>query len=118
MEWMNWRNGFWTHTPISIKELLGTGKNQITFDRVPSMRRPDMRPKMPMSRCACGCLKPRLAAEGVTGVYESTERPLVQVITDMEREGVLVDRAVLSRLSGEFAQKMAAMEDEIFDAGR
>ena len=55
-----------------------------------------------------------LAAEGVTGVYESTERPLVQVIKDMEREGVLVDRAVLSRLSGEFAQKMAGMEDEIY----
>ena len=26
MEWMNWRNGFWTNA-ISIKELLGTGKS-------------------------------------------------------------------------------------------
>ena len=106
---------FLDHTPISIKELLGTGKNQITFDRVPvdeatryAAEDADVTLRLWLH------LKPRLAAEGVTGVYESTERPLVQVITDMEREGVLVDRAVLSRLSGEFAQKMAAMEDEIY----
>ena len=106
---------FLDHTPISIKELLGTGKNQITFDRVPvdeatryAAEDADVTLRLWLR------LKPRLAAEGVTGVYESTERPLVQVITDMEREGVLVDRAVLSRLSGEFAQKMAAMEDEIY----
>ena len=106
---------FLDHTPISIKELLGTGKNQITFDRVPvdeatryAAEDADVTLRLWLH------LKPRLAAEGVTGVYESTERPLAQVITDMEREGVLVDRAVLSRLSGEFAQKMAAMEDEIY----
>ncbi|MEC7595134.1 MAG: DNA polymerase, partial [Pseudomonadota bacterium] len=106
---------FLDHTPISIKELLGTGKNQITFDRVPvdeatryAAEDADVTLRLWFH------LKPRLAAEGLTGVYESTERPLVQVITDMEREGVLVDRAVLSRLSGEFAQKMAAMEDEIY----
>ncbi|MEC8099036.1 MAG: 5'-3' exonuclease H3TH domain-containing protein, partial [Pseudomonadota bacterium] len=106
---------FLDHTPISIKELLGTGKNQITFDRVPvdeatryAAEDADVTLRLWLR------LKPRLAAEGVTGVYESTERPLVQVISDMEREGVLVDRAVLSRLSGEFAQKMAAMEDEIY----
>ena len=107
---------FLGHTPISIKELLGTGKNQITFDRVPvdeatryAAEDADVTLRLWLH------LKPRLAAEGVTGVYESTERALVQVITDMERQGVLVDRTVLSRLSGEFAQKMAAMEDEIFE---
>ena len=36
------------------------------------------------------------------------------VLRQMESEGILIDRSVLSRLSGEFAQKMAAMEDEIF----
>jgi len=39
---------------------------------------------------------------------------LVAVLRQMESEGILVDRSVLSRLSGEFAQKMAAMEDEIY----
>jgi DNA polymerase I len=50
----------------------------------------------------------------MVGVYQTTELPLVAVLRQMESEGILIDRSVLSRLSGEFAQKMAAMEDEIF----
>ncbi len=58
-------------------------------------------------------LKPRLAAEGMTTVYETLERPLVDVLMRMERHGVAIDRQILSRLSGEFAQRMAGLEDEI-----
>jgi DNA polymerase-1 len=58
-------------------------------------------------------LKPRLAAERVTTVYETLERPLVAVIADMERAGIKVDGAILSRLSGTFAQGMARLEDEV-----
>ena len=36
-------------------------------------------------------LKPRLAAERMTTVYETLERPLVAVLADMERAGVKVD---------------------------
>ncbi|MBU1209866.1 MAG: DNA polymerase I [Alphaproteobacteria bacterium] len=55
-------------------------------------------------------LKPRLVAEGMTTVYETLERPLVRVIADMEREGVKVDRAILSRLSGTFQQRIGALD--------
>jgi DNA polymerase-1 len=41
------------------------------------------------------------------------ERPIVPVLAEMERHGVRVDRAALSRLSGDFAQRMAALESEI-----
>ncbi len=58
-------------------------------------------------------LKPRLAAEHVTTVYETLERPLIPVLARMERRGISIDRQVLSRLSGEFAQKQGAVEDEI-----
>ena len=50
-------------------------------------------------------LKPRLAAERVTRVYERLERPLVPVLARMEQRGIKVDRQILSRLSGKFAQK-------------
>ncbi len=59
-------------------------------------------------------LKPRLAAERVTRVYEAIDRPLVAVVAEMERIGVIVDRAVLARLSGQFAQNIARLEEEIF----
>ena len=59
------------------------------------------------------CLKPRLAAERMTTVYETLERPLVPVIVDMERAGIKVDRAILSRLSSAFAQGIARLEEEV-----
>jgi DNA polymerase-1 len=58
-------------------------------------------------------LRPRLVAEHVTGVYETLERPLLPVLARMERRGISVDRQVLSRLSGEFAQRAAGLEAEV-----
>jgi DNA polymerase-1 len=58
-------------------------------------------------------LKPRLTAERVTTVYETLERPLIQVIADMERCGIRVDGAILSRLSSTFAQGVARLEEEV-----
>ena len=49
-------------------------------------------------------LKPRLPAERRATVYETLERPLVDVIGRMEMRGISVDRQILSRLSGDFAQ--------------
>lgn len=59
-------------------------------------------------------LKPRLAAERMTRVYETLERPLVPVIVDMERAGIEVDPAILARLSGTFAQRAAQAEDRVY----
>jgi DNA polymerase-1 len=60
-------------------------------------------------------LKPRLPAESMTRVYESLERPMIETLARMERRGVRIDRQILSRLSGEFAQDMARLETEIFE---
>ena len=59
-------------------------------------------------------LKPRLPAERMTNLYETLERPMVPVLARMEERGVKVDRQALSRLSGEFAQKLGGLEDEIY----
>ena len=60
-------------------------------------------------------LKPRLAAERVTTVYETLERPLLPVIAAMERDGIQVDREILARLSGAFAQRAAEHEALIYE---
>ncbi|MFS9599068.1 DNA polymerase, partial [Klebsiella variicola] len=59
-------------------------------------------------------LKPQLAAKRVASVYERLERPLVETLAKMEERGISVDRQMLSRLSGDFAQRAAALEDEIY----
>nr|WP_325248433.1 DNA polymerase I [Amylibacter sp.] len=108
------------HKPISIKTLLGTGKSAKTFDMVPvedavkyAAEDADVTLRL------WQMFKPQLHASKVTTVYETLERPLVPVLATMEMNGIKVDRDHLSRMSNNFAQKMAALEDEIHQmAGR
>ena len=103
------------HKPISIKELLGTGKSQITFDQVPLEKAtPYAAEDADITFRLWQMMRPKLVKDRVVSVYQTTEKPLVPVIVDMEKNGICVDRNVLSRLSGEFAQKMAAMEEYIY----
>jgi DNA polymerase I len=58
-------------------------------------------------------LKPRLAAERMTTVYETLERPLLPIVVGMEGAGIKVDRSILSRLSSTFAQRIAQLDEEV-----
>lgn len=103
------------HKPIPIKELLGTGKSQITFDRVPLKEATAYAAEdADITFRLWRIMRAELVRAGVVSVYQTTEKPLVPVIVEMEKNGVTVDRHVLSRLSGEFARKMAAMEADIY----
>ena len=102
------------HTPIAFKEVAGSGKSSVTFDRVAIDRATAYAAEdADVTLRLWRLLKPRLAAEGLTTVYETLERPLVPVIAAMERRGIAIDRQMLARLSGDFAQGMARLEAEI-----
>jgi DNA polymerase-1 len=60
-------------------------------------------------------LKPRLAAERMATVYETLERPMVGILSDMERAGIKVDPSILSRLTSTFAQRITRLEQEIYE---
>ncbi|MEL7154570.1 MAG: DNA polymerase I, partial [Pseudomonadota bacterium] len=108
------------HTPIPIKPLLGSGKSARTFDRVPiedavryAAEDADITLRL------WQLFKMQLHRAQVTRVYERLERPMISVLSRMERSGIKVDRDTLSRMSNAFAQKMAGLEDEIHElAGR
>jgi DNA polymerase-1 len=108
------------HKPISIKTLLGTGKSAKTFDMVPIDEAVKYAAEdADITLRLWQMFKPKLHTVGVTTVYETMERPLVPVLATMEMHGIKVDRDVLSRMSNNFAQKMAGLEDEIHTlAGR
>jgi DNA polymerase-1 len=102
------------HTPIPFKDVCGTGKKAITFGEVPIDRATayaaeDADVTLRLYRH----LKPRLAIEGGTRVYERVDRPLIPVVAVMEREGIRVDRARLAKLSEEFAIEIGRLEGEI-----
>jgi DNA polymerase-1 len=102
------------HATLSFGELTGSGKGKLTFDQVAIDRATaysaeDADVILRLWRV----LKPRLVAERMTSVYETLERPLISVLARMERRGISIDRQVLSRLSGEFAQTAARVEAEL-----
>ncbi|MEO0428338.1 MAG: DNA polymerase I [Pseudomonadota bacterium] len=102
------------HRPQPIKELIGSGKSAITFDRVPIEKAAHYAAEdADITLRLWHKLKPRLAAERVSTVYHTLERPLVPVLAEMERTGIKVDREILAQMSGRFAQKMAGLEEEI-----
>ena len=102
------------HVPIPIKALIGSGKAQVSFDRVPIERAaPYAAEDADITLRLHRLFRPQLHRAGVTRVYERMERPLVPVLARMERAGILVDRDTLSRMSNAFAQKMAALEAEL-----
>ncbi|MFM7403648.1 MAG: DNA polymerase I [Erythrobacter sp.] len=105
------------HVPIPFKELCGTGKKAISFAEVPLDRATAYAAEdADITWRLHAHLKPRLAVEGGTKVYERVDRPLIQVVAGMEREGIRVDRARLAKLSEEFAVAIARLEGEIHAA--
>ena len=102
------------HTPIPFKELCGTGKKAISFAEVPLDRATAYAAEdADITWRLHAHLKPRLAIEGGSKVYERVDRPLIAVVAGMEREGIRVDRARLARLSEEFSVEIGRLEGEI-----
>lgn len=104
------------HSPISFSEVAGTGRNKVTFDKVEISKATAYAAEdADVTLRLWQILKPRLVAERRATVYETLERPMVDTLARMEMRGIMVDRQILSRLSGDFAQTLARLEDEIHE---
>ena len=108
------------HTPITFKDVAGSGKAQKTFAQVALDKATEYAAEdADVTLRLWLALKPRLRTEHMTTVYETLERPLVPVLAEMERAGIKVDREMLSRLSADFNQRMAGLEAQAHEqAGR
>jgi DNA polymerase-1 len=105
---------------IKFKEVAGSGKNQVTFDYVPLDKALDYAAEdADITLRLYETLKPRLVTDRLATVYETIERPLVQVLAEMELTGIKVDRNTLNRMSNDFAKRIGELEKEIYKlAGR
>ena len=105
------------HACIEFKDVCGTGKSQVTFDAVPIDRATEYAAEdADVTLRLWKRLKPRLAPEAATRVYELVDRPLVPVVAEMERAGILVDRAELHKLSTEFGEEILKLEARVHEA--
>jgi DNA polymerase-1 len=102
------------HAMLTFGEVIGSGKSKLAFDQVAIDRATAYAAEdADVLLRLWQVLRPRLVAEHMTAVYETLERPLIGVLARMERRGISIDRQVLSRLSGDFAQTAARVEAEI-----
>src|SRR5215472_15643057 len=105
---------YFDHEAIDFNEVTKLGRSKTTFDNVDIAKATEYAAEdADVTLRLWRVLKPRLPAERVLNVYETLERPLLRVLAHMERRGISIDRQVLSRLSGEFAQEAAGLEAEI-----
>jgi DNA polymerase-1 len=103
------------HSAIQFKAVCGTGKSQIPFGKVGLDKATEYAAEeADIALRLWRKLKPRLAREAATRVYELVDRPLIDAVAEMERAGIKVDRAELSRLSAGFAEDIARLEGEVF----
>ena len=105
---------------IKFKDVVGTGKNQLTFDQVTLDKAcPYAAEDADITLRLHQLLKPRLVKDHMVGVYERLERALVPVLERMERNGIKVDAAKLRGFSEDFAKRMADLEAKAHElAGR
>jgi DNA polymerase-1 len=102
------------HKTISHADVIGSGKNKLSLDQVTIDRATEYAAEDADVIIRLWLIfKARLVAERMNNVYETLERPLVDVLARMERRGITIDRQVLSRLSSDFAQSAARLESEL-----
>jgi DNA polymerase-1 len=107
---------YFNHNAVDYNDVVGSGKSKVTFDCVEFEKAaPYAAEDADLALRLAQVLRPRIVAEHMVTVYETLERPLLPVLARMERRGITVDRQVLSRLSGEFAQRAAGLEAEVRD---
>lgn len=102
------------HKIQPLKEVIGSGRAQIGFESVSLEAARDYAAEnAEVIFRLWTILKPRLLAEKMLTVYETLERPLASVIAEIEKTGILVDRAELQRLSNDFARRLDSLEKDI-----
>ena len=104
-----------THKPISFKEVAGTGKSQISFDKVEMKLATEYAAEdADVTFRLYSLFKERLGQEKLLNVYELFEKPLVNLLAKMEIEGIKIDSNFLNELSKTFDVKIKKLEKDIF----
>lgn len=102
---------------IAYTDLCGKGAKQIGFDQVDLERAATYAAEdADVTLRVHQALHPRFAGEkGLSYIYHDIEMPARQVIWQIERNGILIDSAVLSRQSHEMGQKIMALEAQAYE---
>ncbi|MEL7436189.1 MAG: 5'-3' exonuclease H3TH domain-containing protein, partial [Chloroflexota bacterium] len=101
-----------------ISDLIGSGKNQKTMAEVAI----DHAAKYAaadgvVTLQAVNFLRKALDEDGATELFQKIDMPMIPVIADMQRKGVVLDVAFLRNMSGELDESIITLEKEIYALG-
>ena len=103
------------HTTIKYKEVVGTGKNEITFDKVTIDNAINYAAEDSLLTFKLfQNLYPRLIKEKANFVYQNIDLPLVEVLSSIEANGIEVNKKFLTSLSSEFENESKKIEKNIY----
>jgi DNA polymerase I len=106
-----------SHTTTTIKELIGSGKQQRTMDQVPLAMISDYACEdVDVPLRIVPLVRAQLAELELDGLYRDLEMPLVEVLAEMEFNGISVDVGHLGSMSSLFADRIEKLREEIFAA--
>ncbi len=103
------------HTTIKYKEVVGTGKSEITFDKVTIDNAVNYAAEDSLLTFRLfKNLYPRLIKERANFVYQNIDLPLVEVLSSIEANGIEVNKKFLTSLSNEFENESKILEKNIY----
>ena len=103
------------YTTIKYEEVCGSGKNKITFDKVPLDKALNYAAEdADITLRLYEVLKARLIKEKQINVYETFDRPLIGILKRMEDNGIMLDTAALMRLNTDFEAQLKTLEQQIY----
>ena len=102
------------HQTITFEEVAGKGKNQLTFNQIPLEQAATYAAEdADVTLRLHEVLWPQLEQEvGLASVLQEMEVPLLSVLSRMERNGVLIDPALLGRHSMELTTRLTELESK------
>lgn len=102
---------------IPTSDLLGKGKNQITFAEVDTRHAGEYAAEdADFTWRLYQVLAPRMRGSHVEPLFRDTEMPLVQVLADMEFNGIALDSALLGKLGEEMHVRLVELTKRIYAA--
>ena len=103
------------HKTITFKDLVGTGKKEISFGEVDIEKAKDYAAEdADITFRLYKKFRKSLKDEKLINIYEIFEKPMIKILALMEIEGIKIDNKFLKILSTKFEKKIEKIQKEVF----
>lgn len=107
-------NRYLNYQPIAIERLIGSGKNQLTMDRVALEQIGKYAAEdADVTMRLYNTLWPMVIGQSLAELYLKIEEPLIDVLAEIELEGVKIDSDILNNYGKELTEKLNLIEQQI-----